>query len=166
MVVSNVCCRCFTALIKPCALRVCSSSSSVNWRLRRNSGTLRLFKLRVMVSSSYVSTMKSGMICCIFLPIASPSELPGRGFSLVRSLTASLYCSSVIPSFWIILSLFLRVNSSQHLPMMSSSICFNGESAFLCICSRRHSCKLRAPIPAGSKSWIISKILFNSSSVV
>ena len=30
----------------------------------------------------------------------------------MRSLTASLYCSSVIPSFWIILSLFLRVNSS------------------------------------------------------
>ena len=57
-------------------------------------------------TSSSVSTIKSGMICWRFLPIVSPRELPGRGFSLVSSAVAALYCSSVIPSFWMILSLF------------------------------------------------------------
>ena len=120
MVLSSVCWRCFTALMNPCAastfclrnirasfdsllwfclLRVCSSSSSVNSRLSRSSGTFRLLRLRLIVPSSSVSTRKSGIICCRFFPMASPMELPGRGFSLVSSAAAELYCSSVIFSF-------------------------------------------------------------------
>ena len=151
MVLSKVCCRCLTALMNPCAastfcfrnirasfdsllwlalLRVCSSSSSVNSRLSRSSGTFRLLRLSWIVPSSSVSTRKSGVICWRFFPMASPSELPGRGFSLVSSAAASLYCCSVIPSFCRIFSLFFFVNSSQHLLMMSYSICLSGESSF------------------------------------
>ena len=187
MVDISVCCRCFTALMNPCAastfclrkskasrdsrlwfarLRVCSSSSSVNVRLSRSSGTLRLFRLSERVPSSSVSTVKSGTICCRFFPMASPSELPGRGLSFVSSATACWYSSSVMPSFCRILSLFLRVKSSQHLPMMSSSVCFSGESSLRPICSSRHSCRLRAPMPAGSNSWMTDSTRSSSSGVV
>ena len=133
MVVINVFCRCFTASINPCAasifcLRnimasfdsfvwlnlflVCSSTISVKSRLIRSAGTLRLLRLTLIVPSSYVSTMKSGMICWKFLPIVSPKEAPGRGFNLVISLITSLNVSSSTSSFLMIFSQCLRVNSS------------------------------------------------------
>ena len=133
MVVINVFWRCFTASIKPCAASifcfrnimasfdsfdwlalflVCSSTISVKSRLIRSSGTFRLFRARLMVPSSYVSTMKSGMICCMFRPMASPREAPGRGLSLQISLIACSKASSSNPSFCCILSQCLRVNSS------------------------------------------------------
>ena len=133
IVVINVFCRCLTASINPCAASifcfrniiasldsldwlalflVCSSTISVKSRLIRSSGTLRLLRLTLIVPSSYVSTMKSGTICWRFLPIASPKEAPGRGFSFVISLIASLNVSSSTSSFFIIFSQCFRVNSS------------------------------------------------------
>ena len=45
-------------------------------------GMLPRFSENVIVPSSLVSMMKSGVICCMFLPSVSPIDAPGFGFKV------------------------------------------------------------------------------------
>ena len=119
----------------------------------------------VTVPSSAVSTMKSGVICCMFLPSVSPSDAPGLGFKRRSSeYTVSAVVGEMFSCFTI-LSQCLFMNSSKYLSMTFSISRVISVSGRLLICSSRHSRRSEAPMPAGSKVCSRVMTFLTSSSV-
>ena len=122
--------------------------------------------LKVTVPSSAVSTIKSGVICCRFMPSVSPSAAPGLGFSFSSSAITCCTVSSVMPSVSAILSHRLFMKSSKHLFITAVISSFSTDVFLRAICSSRHSFSDSAPMPGGSKVCNIFTTLAICSSVV
>ena len=90
-----------------------SLSKSVKERDMHKSGTSPLLSVKVTEPSSWVSTMKSGVICSILRPTVSFIEAPGLGFRCRSSTFTSSVSSLVICNDDLMRSQWFLVKSSK-----------------------------------------------------
>ena len=115
-----------------------------------NSGTSLWLSTKVTLPSSWVSTMKSGVICCTECPIVSPIDVPGLGLSLRNSRINASACNSVMRRAERNCFQCFFVKRSKYCSIAFCISSFSRDGSRRSICNNRHSCSERAPMPAGS----------------
>ena len=127
------------------------------------------FSVKSMLPSWSTPTMTSGVICVSAELGFSPMELPGRGFKRLISWRNICTCWSESLYFCCIRSHLLWLMSSQ---LRSNTFKSKGvwpgtlRYPLRLHCMMRHSCRLRAPTPGGSKRQRMWRIRSTSSGVV
>ena len=127
-----------------------------------SSGTSPLLRYMCMAPLSSVSTMKSGVICCILRPSASPRAAPGLGLSLRSCSRKRRICASVRWRADFMPSQFFFMNMAKRLLRMSCVTSRASLSGIRESCMSRHCCSDCAPMPGGSNVWSCESMALTS----